>query len=126
MYILPGKVVQENGNNQDYDYATIRYSQSVGIQQITSLIPSEFKLSQNYPNPFNPTTNIEFSLPEKSLVKLKVFDVSGKQITELVNENLTVGTYKVDFDGSPNSSGVYLYTLETEKFTETKRMVLIK
>lgn len=123
---VTGKSGAGNGNNQDYDYATIRYSQSVGIQQITSLIPSEFKLSQNYPNPFNPTTNIEFSLPEKSFVKLKVFDVSGKQITELVNENLTVGTYKVDFDGSLNSSGVYFYTLETEKFTETKRMVLIK
>lgn len=109
-----------------YSGVMLKSSHTVGISTINSDIPSSYTLSQNYPNPFNPTTNIEFSLQEKSFVKLKVFDVSGKQITELVNENLTVGTYKVGFDGSPNSSGVYFYTLETEKFTETKRMVLIK
>lgn len=98
----------------------------IGIQQISNQIPNKYLLKQNYPNPFNPTTSIEFSLPEKSFVKLKIFDIAGKQITELVNENLTVGNYKVDFDASTHSSGVYFYTLETEKFSETKRMVLIK
>lgn len=99
---------------------------SVFVNQISNELPNTFLLLQNYPNPFNPTTIIEFSLPEKSLIKLKVFDVLGKQIAELVNENLTVGTYKVDFDASTYLSGVYFYTLEAEKFTETKRMVLLK
>lgn len=114
------------GMGTNYDYATIKYSQSVGVNQLNSIIPDKFILSQNYPNPFNPSTNINFSIPQNSFVKISVFDIRGKSISMLVNENLTVGTYKVDFDGSHYPSGVYFYSLETEKFTETKRMILIK
>ena len=108
------------------DYATIKYSQSIGIRQISSTIPEQFNLSQNYPNPFNPTTNIEFSLPQKSFVTLKVFDITGKEIAELVNENLSAGTFRYEFNAENIPSGLYFYKLETEKFSETKKMIVIK
>lgn len=101
-------------------------SEIIGIQNISTEIPEGFSLSQNYPNPFNPTTNIEFSLPEKSFVKLKVFDITGKEVAELVNESLSAGTFRYDFNAGELSSGLYFYMLETEKFSETKRMILLK
>ena len=112
------------------DYGTILKTTngggSVGIQNIGTTIPDKFSLSQNYPNPFNPTTNIEFSIQEKSFVKLKVFDISGKEIQELINENFNPGTYKYDFNAESLPSGTYFYRLETEKFSETKKMVVLK
>jgi len=114
------------GNGTDNDFATIKYSQTIGINQISISIPYKCSLSQNYPNPFNPSTNIEFSLPEKSFVKLKVFDITGKEVAELVNENLSVGTFRYDFNAGELSSGLYFYKLETEKFTETKKMIVLK
>jgi hypothetical protein len=108
------------------DYRTVKYSQSVGINQISSGIPEKFCLSQNYPNPFNPTTNIEFSLPKKSFVELKVFDIAGKKVAELVNKSLSVGTFQYEFKGENLPSGVYYYRLETSYFFQTKKMLLIK
>ncbi len=99
---------------------------TIGIQQISTSLPDKFYLSQNYPNPFNPNTNIEFSLPQKSFVKLKVFDLLGREIANLVNENLSAGSYKYDFNASALPSGIYFYKLETENFSETRKMVLIK
>ena len=114
------------GSGTGFDYATIKYSQPTGINQISSMIQTDFNLSQNYPNPFNPTTSIEFSLPEKSQVKLKVFDITGKEVAELVNENLPAGIFRYEFNAVHLSSGLYLYKLETEKFSETKRMIVLK
>lgn len=94
------------------------------VQDEQKLIKVRF--SQNYPNPFNPTTNIEFSIPEKSFVKLNVFDISGKQVSQLVNENLSAGTFKYDFNAENLPSGIYFYKFETDKFSETKKMILIK
>ena len=92
--------------------------------------PSEFKLHQNYPNPFNPTTNIRYSIPEETgrdlSVSLKVYDVIGKEIETLVNENQTAGSYSVSFNAANYPSGVYFYKLETNSFSETKKMILIK
>ncbi|MBN8569999.1 MAG: S8 family peptidase [Ignavibacteria bacterium] len=87
---------------------------------------SSFSLSQNYPNPFNPTTNIKFALPKAGFVSLKVFDVTGRMIKELVSEFKETGNYSVVFDGAGISSGVYFYKLETSNFIDTKRMVLVK
>lgn len=101
-------------------------SEIVSIQNNSSILPDEFILKQNYPNPFNPTTNIIFSITEKSIVKLKIINVSGQIISELINEELEAGTYNYDFDGVDYPSGVYFYRLETEKFSETKRMILLK
>lgn len=99
---------------------------TIGVQQLSTTVPDKFYLSQNYPNPFNPVTNIEFSLPQNTFVKLKVFDLLGREIANLVNENLSAGEYKYDFNASALPSGIYFYKLETENFSETKKMVLIK
>ena len=98
----------------------------IGIQNISSEIPSSFSLSQNYPNPFNPVTNLEFGISDLGFVSLEVYDVLGKEVAMLVNEKLSPGKYKVEFDGSGFSSGVYFYRLTAGDFTETKRMMLVK
>lgn len=90
------------------------------------LIPGSISLNQNYPNPFNPITTIEYSLPEKSSVQLKVFDILGKEITTLVNGEITPGKYEVIFQGTELTSGVYFYTLRIGDFIETKKMLLLK
>ncbi|MBX7046790.1 MAG: T9SS type A sorting domain-containing protein [Ignavibacteria bacterium] len=83
-------------------------------------------LNQNYPNPFNPTTNIQYGIPQQSYVSLKVYDMSGKLVAELVNEVKEKGYYTVKFDGSKLSSGFYLYKLTAGDFTSIKKMSLIK
>jgi len=103
----------------------------VGINQINSEIPKTFELSQNYPNPFNPVTKIKFSIPHVEVafmrpVQLMVYDALGKEVAVLVNQQLQPGTYEADWDASAYPSGVYYYKLETENFTETKKMVLVK
>lgn len=103
--------------------------QNVGIQNISTEIPEGIALYQNYPNPFNPATKIKFAIPQglkNNLVTLKVYDILGKEISTIVNQNLTPGTYEADFDGSRISSGVYFYKLTAGNFTETKRMMLVK
>lgn len=99
---------------------------TINILQISTNVPNKFYLEQNYPNPFNPSTNIEFSLPQKSFVKLKVFDLLGREAANLVSENLSAGKYKYDFNASLLTSGIYFYKLETENFSETRKMILIK
>jgi len=89
-------------------------------------LPTDYVLKQNYPNPFNPSTMIEFSIKNNSWAKLIVYDMLGREVTTLVNENKSAGTYKVKFDASHLSSGVYLYKLETNGFTQSKKMLLLK
>lgn len=110
----------------------------VGLQQISTEFPDELVLYQNYPNPFNPVTKIKFQMSNKGFVKLIIYEITGKQIAVLVNEELTAGTYETDFApesmGIHLSSGVYFYKLSIfsatsgrkEVFTETKKMILIK
>ncbi len=89
-------------------------------------IPEVFSLSQNYPNPFNPTTKINYSLPVSNHVSLKIFDVLGKEVVNLVNQRQNAGAYSVEFNGGNLSSGVYFYRIDAGEFTDIKRMVLIK
>ncbi len=89
-------------------------------------IPTSFYLFQNYPNPFNPVTTIRYGLPKDLSVKIKIFDILGSLVTQLVNENQTAGNYSVNFNGSAYASGVYFYTIETPEFTQSKKMVLLK
>ena len=89
-------------------------------------LPVEFSLSQNYPNPFNPSTTISFSIPEKSYVSIKVYNVLGKEVATLVNEEITAGNHDVDFNASELASGTYFYKLQTGKFVNVKKMILIK
>ena len=89
-------------------------------------IPIEYSLKQNHPNPFNPTTTISYSLPKSSYVIIKVFDINGREIKTLVNKEQNVGVYNVVFDATSLSSGLYFYTLISENFTSTKKMILLK
>jgi len=88
--------------------------------------PNKIELSQNYPNPFNPTTTISFSLPQSGNVTLKVYNTIGQQVAELVNGYKEAGVHTVNFSASDFNSGVYFYRLETESFSELKKMILVK
>ncbi len=109
-----------------YQAWTTSISILTGIQPLLNELPLKFTLQQNYPNPFNPSTSIDFDLPKSTFVNLSVYDISGKKVNVLVNEDLKPGHYRVNFDGSKFSSGVYFYKLITNEFMETKRMVLLK
>jgi photosystem II stability/assembly factor-like uncharacterized protein len=89
-------------------------------------IPAQYKLSQNYPNPFNPVTNIAFDIPKYNSVKLEIYDMSGKKIEELVNQNLNAGHYQVQWDASKYSSGAYVSKLTTPDYSATSKMMMIK
>jgi photosystem II stability/assembly factor-like uncharacterized protein len=107
------------------------YKMYVGIKQIGSSIPSDYKLFQNYPNPFNPSTVIKFQIKDLRLVTLKVYDLLGREIVTLVNEKLQAGTYEIPFFINRYSnnllpSGIYFYRLQSGDFIETKRMAMIK
>ena len=95
-------------------------------------IPTQFELKQNYPNPFNPSTKISYALPKEGIVSLKIYDVLGKEVATLVNENKLAGYYEVDFNASAFASGIYFYKIEAGSpgeagnFAETRRMILVK
>jgi hypothetical protein len=88
--------------------------------------PTEFSLQQNYPNPFNPVTRIKYSIPEESKVVMKIYNVLGQQVAQLVNEIQKAGYYNVDFDASKLTSGIYLYKIEAKNFSSVKKMILVK
>ena len=88
--------------------------------------PSVFSLEQNYPNPFNPTTTIKYSIPTSEFVTLKVYNLFGKEVSTLVNENKQAGIYSVEFNAANYPSGVYFYKLQAGNFIETKKMLLLK
>lgn len=98
----------------------------IGIVNISSNVPDNFSLGQNYPNPFNPETKIKFSVKQSSFSELKIFDILGREVKTLVNENLKAGEYEVSFNASGLPSGIYFYRLNIADFTHTKKMVLIK
>src|SRR4030095_2061845 len=98
----------------------------IGQHNNHDLVPEAFYLYQNYPNPFNPTTNIKFDLPKDGLVKLSVYDITGKKAAELINGSYRAGSYSADFDGTNLSSGVYFYKLETADYTSIRKMIFVK
>jgi hypothetical protein len=98
----------------------------IGIRIISSNVPGKFSLEQNYPNPFNPVTQIKFTVPKSDFVRLAVFDLTGSLVETLVQENLSAGTYNIEWDGSRFSSGVYFYRLQSGNFAETRKMMLTK
>jgi len=99
---------------------------TIGITPLSGKVPSAFKLGQNYPNPFNPTTTISFDIPKHSFIRLFVYDVLGRQVALLIEQDMNPGSYEVKFDGKNYSSGVYFYKLTADEFSETKKMVIIK
>ncbi len=106
----------------DFD-GTVSYSSIIEGEVAAA---DKVDLSQNYPNPFNPVTVINYQLPVNSFVTLKIYDVLGNEIKTIVNENQEAGTYKIDFDGSSLTSGMYIYKLTANGFTSTKKMMLLK
>lgn len=114
------------GTTSGMDYCTIKYSQLVNTHTFSNEIPEKFALSQNYPNPFNPFTKIEFDIPKSSFTVIKIYDILGRVVSTLVNEQLKPGVYEVTFDGTNLPSGVYFYRIEAGTFIESKKMVLIK
>ncbi|MBS1493879.1 MAG: T9SS type A sorting domain-containing protein [Bacteroidetes bacterium] len=98
----------------------------VSVTQTGKNVPEKFTLMQNYPNPFNPSTKINYELPVSNNVTLRVYDMMGREVYELVNANQSAGSYSVSFDASKLSSGVYYYKLTAGDFTETKKMLLVK
>jgi hypothetical protein len=101
------------------------------LQNENSILPSEFLLEQNYPNPFNPSTTISYSIPqnggfESSIVTLKIYDILGREIKTLVNEKQSAGNYQVQFDATKLTSGVYIYKLQSGKFIDSKKMLLLR
>lgn len=99
----------------------------IGINNQQTEIPIDFELSQNYPNPFNPTTKITYNIPRDAKVKLIIYDILGREIKRLINDELKLaGSYTIEFNGTNLSSGVYFYKLESSDYSESKKMVLIK
>ena len=113
-----------NGGSSGYSN-TIKVGLFVGIEKSTTL-PNEFNLWQNFPNPFNPETKIQFEIPKESYVLLRVFDVLGNEVETLVNQILPPATYNVNFNASKLNNGVYFYRLDTDGFTQTRKMILLK
>jgi N-acetylneuraminic acid mutarotase len=97
-----------------------------GIINTSTEIPKEFSISQNYPNPFNPTTKINFALPKSGFVSLKIYDLLGREVATLVNEVKSAGQYTANFNASQFTSGVYFYKIESNGFSQVKKMMLIK
>lgn len=99
----------------------------IGVKTISNEIPNKYSLHQNYPNPFNPSTKIKFDMPKNGLVTLKVYDILGRLVSTLVNnEFITAGTKEVTFAGTNLASGVYFYRIEAGEFTATKKLTLVK
>jgi uncharacterized delta-60 repeat protein len=114
------------GAGSNYDITTIKYSQVVAVTPVSNLIPGQYELCQNYPNPFNPSTTIKYSIPSESKVKISVYDLLGKEISNLVDEILKAGEYEVIFDASAYASGIYFYKLDAGNTKEIRKMILIK
>jgi hypothetical protein len=111
------KQLDNNGNIQYYELNNI----------VEIKTPSKFDLSQNFPNPFNPATKIKFTLSADTKVTLKVYDVSGREVSTLINDkNLKADYYEVDFNASNLASGVYFYRIVTNMFTSVKKMIVLK
>lgn len=108
------------------DYFTFD-GQPVSVKETGSgLVPDKFELNQNFPNPFNPTTNINFSLLEESFTTLKIFNVQGEEVETLINEELSAGSYNVDWNASGFPSGVYVYAINTKNGILSQKMILMK
>lgn len=125
------KIVWSDERNADRDI----YAQNIsangilgntGVNVISNNQPVEYSLNQNYPNPFNPETIISYSIKNSGNVSIKVFDILGNQISELINQKQNSGSYEISFNGSNLSSGIYFYTLSFNNIKETKTMLLLK
>jgi hypothetical protein len=107
-------------------YKTTNGGGTIGIIKAAGNIPSAFKLYQNYPNPFNPVTKIKFDIRAESYVTMKLYDLNGRLLKVLIEQKLEAGTYETELNMNEHSSGLYFYVMETEKFKEGKKFILLK
>jgi len=98
----------------------------VSVEGETNSAPDNYILYQNYPNPFNPSTTIRYSITNPDIVRIKIYDILGREVKTLVNEFKQSGNYEIQFDASGLASGIYLYRIESGKFVQTKKMILLK
>ena len=103
-----------------------RWTVPIGIQNISTEIPKEYKLYQNFPNPFNPTTNINFDIIRNGNVRIIVYDLLGREVETLVNQDMSPGRYKLDFNAVNYASGMYIYKIVTSDFVDVKKMLIVK
>ena len=103
-----------------------KYTEIIGIAPIQGILPDDYTLFQNYPNPFNPKTTIEFDIPKAEFTRLIIYDVLGREVATLVNEELKAGRYEVNWTTGNFSSGIYYFRLKAEDYQETRKMLLIK
>ncbi|MFO7888709.1 MAG: T9SS type A sorting domain-containing protein, partial [bacterium] len=118
-----------DGEGNVYNYLVQAYlglSSAIDDELLTSNIPDEYSLSQNYPNPFNPLTTIQYALPKPGKVSVMIYDITGREIMELINEEKSAGYHSVEFDGSRLSSGLYFYRLKSNNFQQIRKMMIIK
>ena len=108
------------------DAITLYKPTATDIKLESNNIPDKYTLNQNFPNPFNPTTEIRFSIPQASNVKLTIYDAIGKQVGVIVNEHLSAGTFNYTWNAGNLSSGIYFYRIEAKDFIMVKKMVLLK
>ena len=118
-----------------YDYKCIPHFPSMvgsinatvsSVTQTSSSFPEVYSLNQNFPNPFNPSTSIKFDIVNPGLVSVKVYNNLGKEVSTIVNENLSAGSYQVNWNAAGLTSGIYFYRLETLDYVATKKMLLVK
>ena len=109
------------------NFKVLNYIDTItSINSVSSSVPDKFRLEQNYPNPFNPSTQLEFGISDLGFVSLRVFNALGKEVAVLVNETLSPGSYKTEFNGANYPSGIYYYKLEAGNFSEVRKMILLK
>ena len=122
----PGNYIVNAGKSGPLRWDSASVNIVITGVSINSSNPTSFMLYNNYPNPFNPTTIIKYSIPEVSFTSLIIYNELGKEVSTLINETKSAGTYEVEFNASNLSSGVYYYKLQAGTFTETKKMILAK
>jgi len=121
-YVSSGKILYRLKQiDEDGGY---KYSQEVEVKVMD--IPTEYVLEQNYPNPFNPSTKIDFSIPTDNSVQIKVYNVLGMEVATLLNEHRQAGTHNIEFNASNLSSGIYFYKIISGKYSEIKKMILLR
>ena len=126
------KIIADNSNPRkiyfNSKFGLIRFTDTLvtSINELNPTIQNEYGLLHNYPNPFNPSTIINYSVKEAGLVKIKVYDILGSEVATLVNENKSAGNFAIEFNASNLPSGIYFYKISTDKFTEVKKMILLR
>ena len=96
------------------------------LENLNIGVPKSYSLSQNYPNPFNPVTKINYAIPKDGLVKIRIYDILGREIIKLVNEEKPAGTYELTWNAENLPSGIFFYQLRTNSFIENKKMILLR